>query len=179
MLVYQSVVQRDCNFNLRPYTGFAIITWNNPKNWRNLVSPRDKRYLSLFRGTISPCNGWSLWWTPLQMLQKSTATKTNKTGPLSGRVPCSKTLFWKPWPPVLPARFEKVGNGWNNKQQQATNNKQQATNNHKRQRTNNRSFTGIWGEWWKWYDPNRKENLQVYPPSTQWNNPSQFLISVG
>ena len=43
-------------------TGFAIITWNNPKNWRNPVSPRDLLPVNLY--------GWfshvtrSLWWTP-------------------------------------------------------------------------------------------------------------------
>ena len=34
------------------------------KNRRNPTSPRDKRYLSIFRGPIFPCNGWFLWWTP-------------------------------------------------------------------------------------------------------------------
>ena len=45
-------------------TGFAIITWNNPKNWRNPVSPRDKRYLSFeIKGWFSHVTR-SLWWTP-------------------------------------------------------------------------------------------------------------------
>ena len=42
-----------------------------PKNRRNpKPSPRDKRYLSIFRGPIFPCNGWFLWWTPFLDIQK-------------------------------------------------------------------------------------------------------------
>ena len=35
-------------------SGFAIITWNNPKNWRNLESPRDNTWQSL--GLILSCH---------------------------------------------------------------------------------------------------------------------------
>ena len=37
-----------------------------PKNIGETLytSPRDKRYLSIFRGPIFPCNGWFWWWTP-------------------------------------------------------------------------------------------------------------------
>ena len=48
------------------YPGFAIITWNNPKNRRNPVSPRDLLPV-IFRVDFP----WfshvtrSLWWTPL------------------------------------------------------------------------------------------------------------------
>ena len=43
-------------------TGFAIITWNNPKNWRNPVSPRDLLPV-IFYGWFSHVTR-SLWWTP-------------------------------------------------------------------------------------------------------------------
>ncbi len=39
---------------LKPSPGFAIITWNNPQNWRNPESPRDNTWQSL--GLILSCN---------------------------------------------------------------------------------------------------------------------------
>ena len=48
-------------------TGFAIITWNNPKKLGETLhhqAPRDKRYLSIFRGPIFPWFQSSSWWTP-------------------------------------------------------------------------------------------------------------------
>ena len=45
--------------------GFAIITWNNPKQLEKpQKSPRDKRYLSMFFGgrLIFWCNFRWLWW---------------------------------------------------------------------------------------------------------------------
>ena len=47
-------------------TGFAIITWTTSKKYEKPgLIHRSEQYLSIFRGPIFPCNGWSLWWTPV------------------------------------------------------------------------------------------------------------------
>ena len=60
-----------------PIGGLPLITWNNPpKNRRNPTSPRDKRYVSIFRGPIFPCNSRFLWWTPKKVAPKNPANRT-------------------------------------------------------------------------------------------------------
>ena len=46
-----------------PITGFAIITWNNPKKLEKpWITKGFYTWQSL--GLILSCNGWCLWWTP-------------------------------------------------------------------------------------------------------------------
>ena len=83
--------------------GFAIITWNNPKKIGETLHHQGTCYLSIFRGPIFPCNGWSLWWTlstskPVSPSGKLLGTNTSKTWvplrkrPLHGSVSSSAFL---------------------------------------------------------------------------------------
>ena len=58
-------VSGECKFfiTFNPQTGFAIVTWNNPKKVGETLHHQVTCYLSIFRVPIFPWNFRCLWWT--------------------------------------------------------------------------------------------------------------------